>query len=100
MPLTAHAHSCHSAADERVITRRVGYSKRGQIAKTDHYFFHHGERCSVLDPFVIDEAFLDICIIEGGFDNDTFYMAGALRLRCPYSVNKNNKAGLPKTNKG
>jgi hypothetical protein len=54
-----------SAADGRTGTRRMGYSKRGSIAKTNHYFWNRSKRYSVLGPFVID----------GGFDSDRFYIA-------------------------
>ena len=64
-----------SAADGRTGTRRMGYSKRGTIAKTNHYFWSRSKRYSVLGPFVIDGGFLDLCIVEGGFDSDRFYIA-------------------------
>jgi hypothetical protein len=64
-----------SAADNHTLHRRYGSSKRGTIAKTNYYYFHRGVRYSVLGPFVMDEGFLDSCIIEGGFNSDTFLEA-------------------------
>ena len=49
-----------SAADGRTTIRREGYAKRGEVAKTNRYFFHRGTKYSVLGPFVFDEGFLDI----------------------------------------
>ena len=64
-----------SAATNETLHRRFGSSKRGTIAKTNNYFFHRGTRYSVLGPFVMDEGFLDNCIIEGGFTSEMFLHA-------------------------
>jgi hypothetical protein len=55
--------------------RNVGYSKRGKIAKTNWYFFQRGVKYSVLGPFVLDDGFLDISIVEGAFDADRYFYA-------------------------
>jgi hypothetical protein len=36
---------------------------------------NRSKKYSVLGPFVIDGGFLDLCIVEGGFDSDRFYIA-------------------------
>ena len=55
--------------------RNVGYSKRGTAAKTNWYFFQRGVKYSVLGPFVLDDGFLDISIVEGAFDADRYFYA-------------------------
>ena len=64
-----------SASNSRTLVRNVGYSERGTIAKTNKYFFHKGVNHSVLGPFALDGGFLDLSIVEGAYDADTFWMA-------------------------
>ena len=63
------------AADNRTITRRVGYSKAGAAAKTNLFFFHKGRRFSILGPFVLDEGFLEVEVVEGGFNAESYRQA-------------------------
>eukprot|EP00966_Prymnesium_polylepis_P141702 3272201-Prymnesium_polylepis.1 len=49
--------------------RTYGSSKRGTVAKTNRYFFHKGIRYSVLGPFVLNDGFLDMAVVEGGVDS-------------------------------
>ena len=67
--------AANRAANGRTNTRRVGYSKRGTIAKTNMYFFHKGVNHSVLGPFVLDEGFLDLSVVQGAFDADAYWYA-------------------------
>ena len=64
-----------SAATNRTMMRSMGYSRRGAIAKTNHYYFHKSKAHSVLGPFVLDDGFLDMSIIEGAFDGERFWEA-------------------------
>lgn len=64
-----------SASNCRTLTRRVGKSKRGTIAKTNRYFLHCGQNHSALGPFVLDQGFLDIDIVEGAYNSETFLYA-------------------------
>jgi hypothetical protein len=64
-----------SASNERTMIRNVGYSRRGAVAKSNHYFLHRGVNHSILGPFVLDGGFLDLSIVEGAFDTDSFWAA-------------------------
>ena len=63
-----------SAANRKLLNRNVGISKRGRRAKSK-MFFHRGKGHSVLGPFTMDEGFLDLSCVEGGYDADRFHMA-------------------------
>ena len=64
-----------SSANRKIYNRRVGISKRGARAKSKRMFFHRGKSYSVLGPFTMDEGFLDISVVEGGFDTERFESA-------------------------
>ena len=61
-----------STADSRLRNRRVGISKRGKRAGGKTTFFHHGVRHSILAPFDLSEGFLDVDVVEGGYNADRF----------------------------
>jgi len=64
-----------SASNRKVVNRRVGISKRGRKSKSKRFFFHRGKSYSVLGPFTMEDGFLDISVVEGGYDGDTFFNA-------------------------
>jgi hypothetical protein len=64
-----------SACSNATLHRRYGSSKRGKVAKTNRFYFHKGVRYSVLGPFVLDEGFLDLSVVVGGYDCDMFLNA-------------------------
>merc|ERR1712070_1066299 len=61
-----------SASNRKVLNRRVGASKKGTRAKSKRFFFHRGKAYSVLGPFTMDDGFINISVVEGGFDTERF----------------------------